>query len=205
MVGRHRKVRAPFRIPKPTVSRWRTVGEVLAKLPEPPLDYTDHPNFPNHQRARVTEENIRRFSFVPEGGGWQDIPWEHRLACHQVVDTRSGGWPDVYGRLSWNGQCPTITGGFDSFTRGRYGHPHHDRPLTPREAARLQGFPDSFVFKGTRWDIRSQIGNAVPPPLAKAIGEEILRSLRIADGELPFPEDEPVSTPKPRQMALLTD
>ena len=101
------------------------------------------------------------------------MPEELRLLCHRKADTKSGGWPDVYGRLDWNGQCPTITGGFDSFTRGRYGHPLQDRPLTPREAARLQGFPDSFVFKGTRADIRSQIGNAVPPKLAQIIAESL--------------------------------
>jgi DNA (cytosine-5)-methyltransferase 1 len=182
IVGRRKDQQATFRYPRPTVTGWKTVGEVLAGLPEPPTDYSDHPDYPNHQRARVTEVNIRRFSHVPQGGGWQDIPEALRLPCHRNVDTSSGGWPDVYGRLRWDGQCPTITGGFDSFTRGRYGHPLFDRPLTPREAARLQGFPDSFVFRGTRADIRSQIGNAVPPPLAEAVGREIIRSLMCADG-----------------------
>ena len=87
----------------------------------------------------------------------------------------------MYGRLRWDGQCPTITGGFDSFTRGRYGHPLKNRPLTPREAARLQGFPDAYVFLGTRHDIRHQIGNAVPVPLAKALGARVVAAL---DGEL---------------------
>ena len=99
----------------------------------------------------------------------------HRARRHIQIAT--GGWPDVYGRLKWDGQCPTITGGFDSFTRGRYGHPLQDRPLTPREAARLQGFPDDFVFLGTRADIRRQIGNAVPPPLARIIGRAIIDQL----------------------------
>ncbi|HRQ88198.1 MAG TPA: DNA cytosine methyltransferase [Bacteroidia bacterium] len=85
----------------------------------------------------------------------------------------------------WDGQCPTLTGGFDSFTRGRYGHPLSDRPLTPREAARLQGFPDSFAFEGTRGDVRSQIGNAVPPPVAFAVGTEILRCLLHDEHLLP--------------------
>lgn len=192
-VGCRGDQRAAFRFPRPTVAKWKTVGEVLSDLPEPPEDYTDHPEYPNHQRARVTAINIRRFSFVPEGGGWQDIPMELRLDCHKTVDTSSGGWPDVYGRLKWDGQCPTITGGFDSFTRGRYGHPRSDRPLTPREAARLQGFPDTFVFLGTRADIRSMIGNAVPPPLAVAVGLEIMRCLLVADGHLP-PDEEVHST-----------
>lgn len=182
MVGKRRDVSAPFNVPEPTVDEWQTVEDFIGDLPEPPEDYSDHPNYTNHQRARVTDKNIKRFSFVPPGGGWQDIPEEYRLECHKGVDTSSGGWPDVYGRLEWDGQAPTITGGFDSFTRGRYGHPEYDRPITPREAARMQGFPDDFEFQGTRYDIRHQIGNAVPPPLASAIGNEIRRTLLIADG-----------------------
>jgi len=181
LVGEDRELLARFRIPESTVQAWATVGEVLNGLPEPPEDCTEHAAFANHYRARVTKANVDRFSFVPQGGGWQDIPMEYRLPCHQVVDTTSGGWPDVYGRLRWDGQCPTITAGFDSFTRGRYGHPMQDRPLTPREAARLQGFPDWFRFVGSRWHVRLQIGNAVPPPLAAVIGGTILRALR---GEL---------------------
>jgi DNA (cytosine-5)-methyltransferase 1 len=181
IVGRRKDIMTRFRIPKPTVPHRVTVGDAIGDLPEPPEDFTDHPVYPNHQRARVTVENIQRFSFVPPGGGWQDIPEEFRLPCHRKVDTKRGGWPDVYGRLEWDGYATTITGGFDSFSRGRYGHPSQDRPLTPREAARLQGFPDNYVFFGTRHDIRHQIGNAVPPPLAEAVGLEILRSLMIAD------------------------
>lgn len=176
-VGLRRDLRLRFSIPQPTVGRWRTVGEVLGDLPEPPADYTSHPQYPNHQRARVTDINIRRFSFVPQGGGWRDIPPDLRIECHRHLRAADGGWPDVYGRLRLDGQAPTITGGFDSFTRGRYGHPLYDRPLTPREAARLQGLPDDMVFMGTRSDIRRQVGNAVPPPLAEAIGRAIASAL----------------------------
>lgn len=176
-VGIRKDLNVKFTIPSPTVEKWTTVGSVLEGLPEPPSDYTEHPDFANHQNARVTKENIFRFSFVPQGGGWKDIPFDLRLPCHQKVNTSKGGWPDCFGRLEWNGQAPTITGGFDSFTRGRYGHPLHDRPLTPREAARIQGFPDEFRFYGTRAEVRKQIGNAVPPLMAKAIGEAIKRTL----------------------------
>ena len=131
---------------------------------------------------QLCDLNIKRFSYVPQGGGWQNIPYELRLECHKRANTKSGGWPDVYGRLNENGQCPTITGGFDSFTRGRYGHPIHNRPITPREAARIQGFPDSYVFMGNRGDVRSQIGNAVPPLLAEAVGKEIMYVLMVEDG-----------------------
>jgi DNA (cytosine-5)-methyltransferase 1 len=181
MVGQRKDQRFTFSVPPPTVKKKRTVGDVLYGLPEPPEDYSVHPDFWNHQNARVTSINIERFSHVPQGGGWQDIPYDLRLPCHKKVKTSTGGWPDVYGRLQWDGYCPTITGGFDSFTRGRYGHPLFNRPLTPREAARIQGFPDSFQFKGTRGDIRLQIGNAVPPPLAEAVGLGIAHGLLCHD------------------------
>ncbi len=182
IVGKRGDIRVGYRPPLKTVERWRTVGEELAGLPEPPEDFNPHPDFPNHYRARVTSENLERFAHVPQGGGWEDIPYNLRLKCHQVVDRASGGWPDVYGRLEASGQAPTITGGFDSFTRGRYGHPFSNRPITPREAARLQGFPDWFRFYGDRYDIRHQIGNAVPPPLSTAIANSIRRTLLIQDG-----------------------
>jgi DNA (cytosine-5)-methyltransferase 1 len=184
IVGKHRAIRSAFWPSAATHAEWTTIGTTLRGLPEPPLDGSEHPQFPNHYRAKVTPINIERFSYVPQGGGWADIPYELRLKCHQRVDTSAGGWPDVYGRLRADGQAPTITGGFDSFTRGRYGHPFHDRPLTPREAARIQGFPDSFRFFGTRADVRAQIGNAVPVPLSQAIAESIRRTLMVEDGLL---------------------
>lgn len=157
-----------------------TVRDAIGDLPSPPEDGSDHPDFVNHRRAAVTPINVERFSHVPQGGGWRDIPEEIMLPCHRrILDAGkvSGMWPDVYGRLEWDRPAPTITAGFDSFTRGRYGHPSEDRPLTPREAARLQGFPDWFEFHGNRAAIRKQIGNAVPPPLAEAIGRSIIKSL----------------------------
>jgi len=179
IVGTRKDLNLKFEIPAPiTVNgNRRTVGEVIGNLPEPPDDYSVHPDFFNHQKARVTDINIERFSHVPQGGGWKDIPFELRLKCHQTVDTSKGGWPDVYGRLEWDGQCPTITGGFDSFTRGRYGHPKFNRSLTAREAALLQGFPVDFEFIGNRGEVRKQIGNAVPPPLAKVIGRAVIDML----------------------------
>ncbi|MGG0887938.1 DNA cytosine methyltransferase [Brevibacillus parabrevis] len=196
IVGKHKSVKAPFQIPTP-VERWKTVGEVLQGIPEPPENpKEEHPDYPNHQRSNVTAINIKRFSFVPQGGGWRDIPMEYRLDCHKNADTSKGGWPDVYGRLKWDGQAPTITGGFDSFTRGRYGHPLQNRALTPREAAKLQGFPDSYRFYGNRHEVRHQIGNAVPPLLAEAIGKEIRKSLMIEDGILPDRAYEEVAVSK---------
>jgi len=176
MIGIRSDVSAAVPVLKPG-GRFRTVRDVIGDLPPPPDDYTEHPAIPNHIKCRITPLNEERFRHVPPGGGWLDIPASLRLACHNGVDRSRGGWPDVYGRLEWDGQAPTITAGFDSFTRGRYGHPEQHRSLTLREGARLQGFPDSFRFHGTRYDVRLQIGNAVPPPLAKAAGLAIKRAL----------------------------
>lgn len=168
-----------------------SVRDVIGDLPAPPSDYSVHPDFANHQKCRITALNEERFSHVPQGGGWQDIPWALRLPCHQVADVKKGGWPDVYGRLLWDGQCPTITVGFDSFTRGRYGHPEQNRAITPREAARLQGFPDNFHFLGNRMDVRTQIGNAVPPPLAKAAGRALQTILDVRPSSVVERDAEP--------------
>lgn len=176
MIGLHKDLGAAPPL-LPTSNEQVTVKDAIGDLPEPPDDCTEHPKVPNHIKCKITRLNELRISHVPQGGGWRDIPFELRLPCHQRVDTAKGGWPDVYGRLSWAGVCPTITGGFDSFSRGRYAHPEQDRSITPREAARLQGFADEFRFLGNRADVRRMIGNAVPPPLAKAAGQAIARSL----------------------------
>jgi DNA (cytosine-5)-methyltransferase 1 len=158
-----------------------TVRDAIGDLPPPPADFTEHPTIANHIQCKITALNLERFKHVPQGGGWPDIPAQLRLECHNGVDVTKGGWPDVYGRLEWTGQCPTITAGFDSFTRGRYGHPEQHRSLTLREGARLQGFPDEFRFYGTRYDVRVQIGNAVPPPLGRAVGLALKKVLDAAD------------------------
>ena len=72
----------------------------------------------------------------------------------------------AYGRLEWNSPTMTITTRFDTPAGGRFIHPDDNRTLTPREAARVQSFPDSFEFTGSKSSICKQIGNAVPPKLA---------------------------------------
>ena len=145
-------------------------------LPPPPPDgRTEHEAFANHIAARITEINRQRIRCVPEGGGWEDLPPDLRLNCH--VNHRGQGHVDVFGRLSWSAPASTLTAGFDSFSRGRYGHPSADRPITGREGAALQSFPAWYRFVGPKKVVARQIGNAVPPLLAAALGRQILAAL----------------------------
>ena len=82
--------------------------------------------------------------------------------------------------MTWDDVSPTLTTGFNSITKGRFGHPTEPRPITLREAARLHGFEDSFEFKGTLIQIARQIGNSVAPPVAKELGKTLIASRTIA-------------------------
>jgi DNA (cytosine-5)-methyltransferase 1 len=150
----------------------RTVRDAIADLPPPPADFGPHPDVANHARVRTSALNVERISHVPEGGGRLDVPAGLRLRCHRDSTHRH---LDVYGRLRWDEPSGTITAMFDNFTRGRFAHPAEDRNITNREGARLQSFPDSFVFVGPKKDVARQIGNAVPPLLGRAVGEQVLR------------------------------
>jgi DNA (cytosine-5)-methyltransferase 1 len=169
-----------FQFPEPTHSegQWVTVREAIGDLPSPPQDGSEHPDWWNHRSDRLSAKNKLRISYVPEGGGRSDIPNHLRLACH-AVDPNVAGHRYVYGRLAWDEPAGTITARFDSLTRGKFGHPAESRTISLREGARLQGFPDDFVFEGTKVEVARQIGNAVPPPLAKAIGKALARALRL--------------------------
>ncbi len=85
--------------------------------------------------------------------------------------------PARYARLWWDRPSPTIRTGVAP-SQGRFVHPTADRGITPREAARLQSFPDAFGFCGTRTRVQRQIGNAVRPVLAHCIAEAVHRVLR---------------------------
>jgi DNA (cytosine-5)-methyltransferase 1 len=164
-----------FRFPTPNLdeSQWLTVGDAIGNLPSPPEDGAPHPDIPNHYReARLSPINLERIRHVPPGGGREHLPPHLQLACHQNNPTHRH--LDVYGRLAWDKPSGTITARFDSFTRGRFGHPEEHRSLTIREGARLQTFPDSFVFFGSREETARQIGNAVPPRLAQKLGEAFI-------------------------------
>ena len=79
----------------------------------------------------------------------------------------------TWGRLKWDEASPTIDTRFDAASNGTNNHPVLNRAITAREAARIQSFDDAYVFYGTKVAVRTQIGNAVPPLMAKAIADKI--------------------------------
>jgi len=151
-----------------------TVRDAIGDLPQPPDNFTEHPSFANHARVRMSALNIERIGYVPQGGGRLDIPEHLWLPCHRENSHRH---LDVYGRLMWDQSSGTITAMFDNFTRGRFAHPSENRNITNREGARLQSFPDWYVFSGPKKEVARQIGNAVPPMLARAIGNAVMAQL----------------------------
>ncbi|MFO0829073.1 MAG: DNA cytosine methyltransferase [Phycisphaerales bacterium] len=177
--------RLTFQFPAPTSdcrSPATSVRSAIGDLPAPPGDLSPHPDIANHRRTRLSPLNQQRIEMIPPGGGMRDLPPSMRAACHRQGADRIGH-RFVYGRLHWDQPSATITARFDSFTRGKFGHPESPRNLTLREGARLQTFPDTFEFFGSQEEIAAQIGNAVPPRLAAALGQAILAGLRRAPDE----------------------
>lgn len=121
---------------------------------------------PDHAAMKLSAINLRRIAATPEGGGRSDWPAELVLACHRDHI----GHSDVYGRLAWDRPAAAITTRCLSYSNGRFGHPAEDRAISLREAACLQTFPRSFRFSGSLLSKGRQVGNAVPPLMAQAIG-----------------------------------
>ena len=115
----------------------------------------------NHHAYELSELNRKRISKVPQGGSWKDIPPD--LLPDRFRRVRLTDYATLYGRLHEETPAYTISAGFGNVTSGCFTHPIHDRALTVREGARLQGFRDSFEFQGSREAQYRQVGNAVPP------------------------------------------
>lgn len=116
---------------------------------------------PNHHANNLSEINRRRVANVPQGGCWKDIPPE--LLPDRFRRVRLTDYATLYGRLHEDSPSYTISAGFNNVTSGCFTHPIHNRALTVREGARLQGFRDSYEFLGSREAQYRQVGNAVPP------------------------------------------
>jgi DNA (cytosine-5)-methyltransferase 1 len=144
---------------------FRTVADAFAMLPRVPDGANWHVASP---LSNVYEERIRA---VPPGGSRRDLPGDLLLDCWR----RARGHGDVMGRLLWSHPATTLRTEFFRPEKGRFLHPSEDRAITLREGARLQAFPDSYAFPTdlALYTIARQIGNAIPPPLAHAIGDSI--------------------------------
>lgn len=164
-------------MPSPTHAegRWTTFRDAVDGLPLQP----DGKHW--HRPRKPRPESVRRYKAVPRDGG-------DRFAMQRNLD-RAGlgdlvprcwrekprGTTDVFGRLWWDRPALTIRTEFYKPEKGRYLHPSANRPITVREAARLMSFPDDFVLPEDQAmsSIARQVGNAVPPLLARRIAEAL--------------------------------
>ena len=149
-----------FEHPKPTHGieggkPYITAGEALKDV-----EKVEH----NNELLKISDKTREMLSLIPEGGNFTDIPKEHPLYVKGLIS-------HVYRRLRLDEPSKTIIAAGGGGTWG-YHYPE-PRALTNRERARLQSFPDNFIFKGSTTEVRRQIGNAVPPKgveeLAKAL------------------------------------
>lgn len=192
LVGHHRDLPSPG-FPTTTHAKaaddahdaWLTLGDVLDGLRRAVTDI-DLPNreievdgtlLPGafktselHLTRHYEQLSIDRFRHIPADGNRFDIPESLLSDCWKKHRSGSG---DVMGRLNFQKPSVTIRTEFFKPEKGRYLHPTEHRALTHHEAARIQGFPDDYKWVGSKVSIARQIGNAVPIPLAQAIGAHL--------------------------------
>lgn len=179
-------------LPSPTVTKWTTVREAIEDLSylnsgegEFEQDYIYSPTSEyqrlmrtgcnklyNHKASNHKQIAIDKLKMIPPEQGKEFLP-EDMLGNQKFKTT--------WGRLRWDSVSPTIDTRFDASSNGTNNHPYLHRAITPREAARIQSFDDCFIFYGSKVYIRKQIGNAVPPLLAKAIADQIALAFGLDD------------------------
>ena len=129
----------------------------------------------NHTTFKLSALDMEMIRPIPQGGSWRDIPPETVQKSRRLMRiTQTGGRTTLYGRIDYARPSYTITTYFNRPGNGTYVHPVHDRVLSVREAARLQTFPDSYLFCGNKSDMLRQVGNAFPVLLAYRLGRTIL-------------------------------
>jgi DNA (cytosine-5)-methyltransferase 1 len=190
LIGHHRDMPFP-EFPTPSVEKdaWRTLKDALQGLPES-VHHVDLPERSHpfgdavlrgpyattelHVTRTYQPISLARFEHIGPGGNRFQLPDELKSTCWR---RHTSGSADVMGRLSWDRPSVTIRTEFFKPEKGRYLHPTENRAITHHEAARIQGFPDSYEWVGSKTAIARQIGNAVPIPLARAIGRHLLETL----------------------------
>jgi len=175
-------------LPKPTHSRdgstgrkWKTVRETIEGMPIPPTlpeakSLGAFPSLDWHVIRKMGQQNIERLRVAKPGKSWRDIPEELRPDCHKRGYV---GFPNVYGRMSWDDISPTITGGCTTLSKGRFGHPEEERTISVREAALLQTFPRNYIFDTPYIDhVCEIIGNALPCLFAETLARSCWEALQ---------------------------
>jgi DNA (cytosine-5)-methyltransferase 1 len=132
----------------------------------------------NHEAPRLAPVNEDRMRHIPIGGSWRDIPFD--LLPAGMKRAKRSDHTKRYGRMRPDGLSCTVLTKCDVHW-GAYIHPYQDRAISVREAARLQSFPDSFIFQGSRTEQYVQVGNAVPPLLGKSIALSLLNATLLTD------------------------
>ncbi|WQW75241.1 DNA cytosine methyltransferase [Helicobacter pylori] len=127
------------------------------------------PKLYNHQATNHSQAALEKLKLINKEQGKECLPKN----LHGKQQFKS-----TWGRLNWNKISPTIDTRFDTPSNGTNSHPELHRSITPREAARIQSFSDNYIFYGNKTSVCKQIGNAVPPLLALALGKAILKNLR---------------------------
>lgn len=158
----------PIELPPPG-SVVRTVRDAIGDLPMEPTGCDLHIG------RNPTPLSVERYKHVPSGGNHYDLPDHLKPECWRK---KKSGTTDVFGRMRWEAPSCTIRTEFYKPEKGRYLHPEAHRPITHREAARLQTFPDDFAFAGSKIEIARQIGNAVPVELARHVALHVAQHLK---------------------------
>ncbi|WP_220087890.1 DNA cytosine methyltransferase [Herbaspirillum rubrisubalbicans] len=144
----------------------RTVRDAISDLEKTPGAHSIY-----------TNDVAKYFSLVPEGKNWRSLPIDLQKEAMGSSFDAGGGKTGFYRRLAWNLPAPTITGAANRKASALC-HPSQTRPLSTKECARIQGFPDDWEITGSMAAQYKQIGNAVPVHLGEAIGRAILAAAR---------------------------
>ncbi|CAC9960838.1 DNA-cytosine methyltransferase (EC 2.1.1.37) [uncultured Gammaproteobacteria bacterium] len=132
-----------------------------------------------HNSSNYGDKMLKILSLIPKGGTVNDLPKKLRPKKY---------FSNTYARLLANQPTPTITRNFGTPSSSRCVHPFQNRALSTREGARLQGFPDTYFFYGSKTSKNLQIGNAVPPIFGEVIAKEIIKSMSIQKALSKTPE-----------------
>jgi DNA (cytosine-5)-methyltransferase 1 len=160
VIGVRNDINKSFKFPTPThtENNYKNVGETIIDNPLPK-------NNPNHKIGSLTDLNLKRLKHIPEGGSMKNCP------------------PSLQNNSDLNRAMRRLHRDKESYTIvhnncDHYYHPTEHRRITIREMARLQGYPDEYIFLGSKSEQSRQVGNSVPVGLGKAVAKSIYKFIK---------------------------